>query len=105
MGSRGRSMGVKNELGASIVGMASLTIAAAGGWDDRFTIRGLDNLAVALEVAGGSAYVAGQFTTAGGSVVNGVARWDGTTWIPLGPRSEERRVGQEWGSRWRRDQG
>lgn len=32
----------------------------------------------------GSLYVGGSFPTAGGVTVNNVARWDGTTWHPLG---------------------
>jgi hypothetical protein len=33
---------------------------------------------------GGGVYVGGHFTHAGGQQVNSIARWDGTTWNPLG---------------------
>jgi hypothetical protein len=36
-------------------------------------------------VYGNDLIVAGNFTTAGGQQVNGIARWDGTQWHPLGP--------------------
>ncbi len=39
---------------------------------------------IALAVAGDDLYVGGDFTTAGGLTVNGVARWDGDAWHALG---------------------
>src|SRR5262249_52353662 len=33
---------------------------------------------------GPALYVGGQFTTAGGVSANGIAKWDGTSWTPLG---------------------
>lgn len=38
-----------------------------------------------LCVYGNDLIVAGNFTTAGGKAVNGIARWDGTQWHSLGP--------------------
>jgi trimeric autotransporter adhesin len=38
----------------------------------------------ALLVNGGNLYAAGDFTTAGAVVANGLARWDGSTWTALG---------------------
>lgn len=39
---------------------------------------------------GPALYAGGAFVTAGGSPVNGVARWDGATWTPLGLGMDER---------------
>ncbi|HKP52938.1 MAG TPA: dockerin type I domain-containing protein [Chloroflexia bacterium] len=55
-------------------------------WDGRFGTLGLDAPARAQVISGTNVYVGGQFTTAGGVTVNGVARWDITTgqWSALG---------------------
>jgi len=37
-----------------------------------------------MTIHDGSLVVAGSFTTAGGLTANRIARWDGTTWTPLG---------------------
>ncbi|MEY4008344.1 MAG: hypothetical protein RLZZ467_1411, partial [Gemmatimonadota bacterium] len=42
--------------------------------------------------ATGRLIVGGQFTTAGGVAVNGLAAWDGTTWSALGERSSSARI-------------
>lgn len=34
--------------------------------------------------ANGHLYAGGQFTSAGGKVVNNIAEWDGTQWLPMG---------------------
>src|SRR5690606_40486997 len=62
-------------------------------WDgeDWFPLSGPDGVGVdtgapsvvALEVFDGALVAGGWFDTAGGVVVNHVARWDGTTWSPL----------------------
>jgi hypothetical protein len=39
---------------------------------------------VALAVSGSDLYAAGWFTRTGSQVLNGVARWDGSQWWPLG---------------------
>ena len=54
------------------------------GWANNFH-SGLDGKVYALATGPeGSVYVGGQFTSAGGVAVNHIARWDGTTWHPLG---------------------
>lgn len=45
---------------------------------------GLNGNVYALAVSGTNLYVAGAFTTAGGSAANYVARWDGNSWSALG---------------------
>src|SRR5207247_2034491 len=43
------------------------------------------NIAVhALAVSGSDVYAGGAFTTAGGSAANHIAKWDGSSWSPLG---------------------
>ncbi|MDO7849557.1 hypothetical protein Q5H92_24555 [Hymenobacter sp. M29] len=47
--------------------------------------NGVDNTVSALALAGnGDLYVGGLISRAGGVAVNGVAKWNGTTWSPLG---------------------
>ncbi|GAA4049516.1 hypothetical protein GCM10022409_40140 [Hymenobacter glaciei] len=49
------------------------------------TANGLDSSVTALAVAGnGDVYAGGLFRQAGSVAANRVARWDGTTWSPLG---------------------
>ena len=37
-----------------------------------------------IKIIGSDAYVGGNFTTAGDVTANGIARWDGSRWFPLG---------------------
>jgi hypothetical protein len=54
-------------------------------WDDCFYLPGLDGGVRALVADGrGNIYAAGWFTRADGVAVNGVARWDGSRWHPMG---------------------
>jgi hypothetical protein len=54
-------------------------------WDGRFTTLGTDGAVYALVVGeGGDLYIGGGFTTVGGVSASNVARWDGSTWSPLG---------------------
>jgi len=44
----------------------------------------MNDIVYALAWDGSSLYAGGAFTTAGGTTANRIARWDGTSWIPLG---------------------
>ncbi|MFA6438679.1 MAG: T9SS type A sorting domain-containing protein [Bacteriovoracaceae bacterium] len=46
-------------------------------------VSGGEVKAMAVDPRNGDVYVAGAFTTAGGGPVNGIAKWNGTTWFPL----------------------
>ena len=52
------------------------------------SFQGLDDIALATVLfddgTGTALYVGGAFSSAGGVPVYGIARWDGTTWSPLG---------------------
>lgn len=45
---------------------------------------GMDKGVNSLEMYNGSLHAGGYFTTAGGSGANYIAKWDGTSWTPLG---------------------
>lgn len=46
--------------------------------------RGTDGQVSVILEMGGDVYAGGSFTNAGGTVVNHIAKWDGTVWSPLG---------------------
>jgi hypothetical protein len=82
---------------ASIAAASALTapsFAGGGGpctpsWQPDFeTWRGADNRVVSLAVYedafGVALHAGGSFTTVGAVVANGIARWDGTSWVALG---------------------
>ena len=54
--------------------------AVGGGVDG----GGVQALTVFDDGTGDALYAAGNFDTAGGVAANGIAKWDGTTWSPLG---------------------
>ena len=45
---------------------------------------GMNEKVLALAVSGGTLYVGGYFTTAGGSAANCIAQWNGSSWSALG---------------------
>lgn len=58
-------------------------------WDSQFSPRGVAFNAICTNVnamvwGGSRLYAAGQFTTAGGTIANNIAMWDGQSWNPLG---------------------
>ena len=59
--------------------------SCSDGWDDRFPIPGTNGVVSASVIdAGGNLYVGGGFTAAGNVFANQIAKWDGTSWSPLG---------------------
>ncbi|MEZ4733990.1 MAG: hypothetical protein R3E79_43410 [Caldilineaceae bacterium] len=64
---------------------AAPTPPAAGAWDDRFGLVGVEGQVTAMAVApDGMVYVGGDFTKAGGVAAQHIARWDGRRWQALG---------------------
>lgn len=56
-------------------------------WDDRFDESGMGGAypgVFSLAVMDGELYAGGRFTIAGGIEANCIAKWDGTSWSPLG---------------------
>ena len=51
---------------------------------DGFDGMGLNEVVTAVAQIGSDLYVAGGFTVAGPTTINNIAKWDGTTWSPLG---------------------
>jgi trimeric autotransporter adhesin len=74
----------------TIVVSAEAGCSGEFGWLPGFGLLGLNDTVSALTVfddrkGGGPAlYAAGFFTTAGGPSANGIAKWDGNSWSPLG---------------------
>jgi hypothetical protein len=71
--------------------LASFTTPASAqcpGWDTRFAPVGTDATVYALTVfddgTGPALYAGGDFYAAGSAVANHIARWNGTSWAPLG---------------------
>ncbi len=53
-------------------------------WISLGVAPGTDFTVSALVVSGGTLYVGGSFTTAGGTAATNIAQWDGSNWSPLG---------------------
>ncbi|MCX7019783.1 MAG: hypothetical protein NTY46_12510, partial [Candidatus Sumerlaeota bacterium] len=55
-------------------------------WDDRFVPPGTNFGTVNAAVADGAGnlYIGGTFTMAGGVTVNGITKWNGSSWLALG---------------------
>ena len=53
-------------------------------WDDQFGFPGTDGVVWAIVSDGnGNVYIGGAFTTIGSLAVNGIAKWDGSSWTAL----------------------
>lgn len=63
---------------------ALLTVGSPGGWQPDFGVPGANGYARTLADFDGNLYVAGAFSQIGGVSANRIARWNGTTWVPLG---------------------
>jgi len=55
-----------------------------GGLDGEFYGEGVVDLVAFDDGNGEALYAAGEFETAGGSIVDNIARWDGLAWTPVG---------------------
>ncbi len=64
-----------------------------GGTEGYF---GVFALTVFDDGSGPALYAAGSFTSAGGAVVNGIAKWDGVSWSPLGSGIDAGFSGWPW---------
>jgi hypothetical protein len=54
-------------------------------WNSMGTIPGTDSLVQALAVDGaGNVYIGGRFTAVGDTLVNSIAKWNGSSWSTLG---------------------
>src|SRR5258708_38374793 len=60
-------------------GFGRRSLCGGGFWD-----WGVASAVHALAVSGTDLYVGGNFTMAGGSAVNHIAKWDGSAWSALG---------------------
>jgi hypothetical protein len=70
--------------GNSAVGIAKWDGSAWSALGSGTTSGNVSQPVYALAASGGSLYVGGFFTSAGGVVANNVAKWDGTNWTALG---------------------
>ncbi|MGW3808494.1 S8 family serine peptidase, partial [Micromonospora sp. NPDC005113] len=75
-----------NDIARTTVATSDLTVTDYA-WESVMSGPGLDNNVLATTVwddgSGPALYAAGLFLTAGGQVVNRIARWDGAQWSPL----------------------
>lgn len=53
-------------------------------WDSRFFASGADDTVRASAWDGANLYIAGSFTTVGTIPAQRIAKWNGSTWLPLG---------------------
>lgn len=64
--------------------LAGLGYTQSWTWDTSFSTNGINGLVTGLAVYGGNVYAGGTFNNAGGVGANNIARWDGSSWSPLG---------------------
>ena len=53
-------------------------------WDSSFAFPQVNGYVLAIAIIGSDLYIGGSFTTVGKVSANFVARWDGSSWSPLG---------------------
>ncbi len=54
-------------------------------WDSRFaSASGFNGPVLAIYIDGTDVYFGGSFTAVGGAAINGIVKWDGLSWSPLG---------------------
>jgi uncharacterized delta-60 repeat protein len=73
-------------LAMAISASALITAAAdcTSHWDATIGQPGFDAPVVALAEFQGELYAGGEFTMAGGAPATGIAKWDGSQWLPVG---------------------
>jgi hypothetical protein len=69
---------------ANAAGVIRPAVAGDENWDNRFGITPLSGPVYAMALVGSDLYVGGDFLSAGGTVVNNIARWNGSSWSALG---------------------
>jgi len=62
----------------------STAVDPDAGWDSRFWRSGVEYTVYAIAFVGTDMYVGGDIPTINDTVVNGIAKWDGTSWSALG---------------------
>jgi hypothetical protein len=82
---------VSGESGTNVIAYqydgSAWSIAGSGGEYSalNFAQTGMNDLVYALAIdSSGNLYAGGAFTTAGGTTVNNIAKWNGTSWSALG---------------------
>jgi hypothetical protein len=65
--------------------LPSAQSGCSDNWDGGFGIAGANQQVTAIAVdASNNVYIGGHFNTVGNIAANGVAKWDGSSWSPLG---------------------
>ncbi len=68
----------------ALLALLAATVAGGAARATAVGVPGCNGPVRATLVHDGVLYVGGEFTTAGGVTVNGIAAWDGVAWSPLG---------------------
>jgi hypothetical protein len=83
-------VGVLAAVSVVLLGVSWSHAQCVPGWTTGFELTGkgangpVHAMLVWDDGSGAALYAGGEFTQAGGVVVNGVAKWDGSNWTPLG---------------------